>query len=67
MEMLSITLELLRKGDIDKRVKAIRREHEHLGFSQKKPGTRRISFVPDAVPMNPEVYQYQREVLAQAA
>lgn len=55
MEMLSLTLELLRKGKINE--KAIRETHEHLGFKQKGP--RRISFVPDAKPMD---YEELRDV-----
>jgi len=55
MEMLSLTLELFRKGKINE--EAIQKEHKHLGF--KKKGPRRISFEPDAVPMN---YEELREI-----
>jgi len=50
MEMLSLTLELFRKGIIDE--ETIQKEHEHLGF--KKIGPRRITFEPDAQPMDYE-------------
>jgi len=44
-------LELLRKGDIEKRVKAIQETQKHLGFEQI--GSRRVRFKP-AEPMDYE-------------
>ena len=50
MEMLSLTLELLRKGIKDE--KALEEKYKHLGFKKKAPS--RISFEPDAAPMEYE-------------
>jgi hypothetical protein len=63
MEMLSLTLELFRKGELSE--KTIKEAEERLGFKQTGPG--RISFEPDAEPINHDGIKLQTEELGKAA